>query len=81
MQWSPFTNDRELHPSFRAPCSLHPLHRIDCNSGLDLVLVGGAGVLKGTRKATVKAGTWRWRRSLWRPFWCWWSPASAGPED
>lgn len=37
----------ELHPSFRAPRSLHPLHRIDCNSGVDLVLVGGAGVLRG----------------------------------
>lgn len=37
----------ELHPYLRAPSFLHPLHRIDCNSGLDLVLVGGAGVLRG----------------------------------
>ncbi len=44
-----FAPSSELHPSIWAPCSLHPLHRNDCNSGLDLVLVGGAGVLKGTR--------------------------------
>lgn len=54
MGWFPSTLlpsvfSSELHSSVWAPCSLHPLHRIDCYSGLDLVLVGGAGVLKGTR--------------------------------
>lgn len=39
----------ELHSSVWAPCSLHPLHRNDCNNGPDMVLVGGAGVLEGTR--------------------------------
>lgn len=39
----------ELPSSVWAPCCLHPPHRTDCNSGLDLVLVGGAGVLEGTR--------------------------------
>lgn len=34
----------EIHPSVWAPCSLHPLHRNDCNSGCGLVLVVGAGV-------------------------------------
>lgn len=37
----------EIHPSFWAPCSLHPLHRNDCNSGCGLVLVVGAGVPEG----------------------------------
>lgn len=44
-----FVPSSEIHPSVWARCSLHPLHRNDCNSGLDLVLVGGAGVLDGTR--------------------------------
>lgn len=34
----------ETHPCVWAPCSLHPLHRNDCNSGCGLVLVVGAGV-------------------------------------
>ncbi len=42
-----FVPSSELHPSIWAPCSLHPLHRNDCNSGCGLVLVVGAGVPEG----------------------------------
>lgn len=39
-----FVPSSETHPSVWAPCSLHPLHRNDCNCGCGLVLVVGAGV-------------------------------------
>lgn len=42
-----FIPSSEIHPSVWAPCSLHPLHRNDCNSGCGLVLVVGAGVPEG----------------------------------
>lgn len=35
----------DLSSSVWAPCPLSPSHRIGCYSGLDLVLVGGAGIL------------------------------------